>query len=506
MTAITLGTDPIDIETVAAVARGNARIALAPTVRERIAAERAVVERLAQGDAAVYGLNTALGAAVDTRLPPEEIPAFQARALRARSVAVGPPMPREAVRAMMFARLAGFAAGGSGIAPTLMEGWLALLNAGVTPRVPSIGSIGAADLALLAPVALALIGEGEVECQGTSMPAGEALTRIARAPAMLGPKDALALINSNAGSVGTGALALMEARTVLAAMDAAAALNLEGFRGNLSPLDPRASEARPAPGQAQAATRLRALLEGSELWQPGAARRVQDPLCYRCLAPVHGAALSALYRAQRTVEIELRGSGDNPLVLADGTMISTANFDLTALTLAFESLGLALAHLAHMSGERALKLLDPVISGLPRFLTPLGPTRTGFASVQKTVAALDAEIRHLAMPASLGVMVAANGVEDHASMAPRVVAKTSEIVTRLRWLAAIELMVAAQAVDLRAAPLGRHLRQVYESVRSRVPKLEEDRVLGPDIKAIAELIVESEFLSSLSAPGGGEVR
>jgi histidine ammonia-lyase len=490
MASITLGTGSIGIDDVVAVSRRDTPVDLAPAVRARIVAERAVVERLAEGETPIYGLNTALGAAVDTRLPPEEIAAFQARALRARSVGVGSPMPRDAVRAMMFARLAGMIAGGSGASPAMLDGLLALLNYGATPLVPSIGSIGAADLALLAPVALALIGEGDIEYRGARGRAAEALASIGLVPLPLGPKDALALINSNAGSVGPGALALSDARTVLDALDAAAALSLEGFRGNLSPFDPRAAEARPAPGQAQAATRLRALLAGSDLWRAGAARRVQDPLCYRCLTPVHGAVLSALYRTQHTIEIELRGSGDNPLVLADGTMISTANFDLTALTLAFEALGLALAHVARMTGERALKLLDPGFSGLPRFLTPIGPTRSGFAAVQKTVAALEGDIRHLAQPASLGVMTAANGVEDHASMAPRVVAKTADIVQRLRWLAAVELIVAAQAVDLRAAPLGPPLRHVYEAVRARVPKLEEDRVLGTDIEAIAGLIEE----------------
>ena len=490
MASITLGAGSIGIEDVVAVSRRDASVDLAPTLRARIAAERAMVERLAGGETPIYGLNTALGAAVDTRLPPEEIAAFQSRALRARSVGVGPPMQRDAVRAMMFARLAGMAAGGSGISPAVLDGLLTLLNSGATPIVPSIGSIGAADLALLAPVALALIGEGQVEYRGARGQAGEVLASMGLAPVPLGPKDALAIINSNAGSVGLGALALSDARTVLDALDAAAALSLEGFRGNLSPLDPRAAEARPAPGQAQAATRLRALLDGSELWRAGAARRVQDPLCYRCLAPVHGAAISALYRTQRTIEIELRGSADNPLVLTDGTMISTANFDLTALTLAFEALGLALAHAARMSGERVLKLLDPGFSGLPRFLTPIGPTRSGFAAVQKTVAALEGEIRHLALPASLGVMAAANGVEDHASMAPHVVAKTAQIVQRLIRLAAIELMVAAQAVDLRSAPLGAPLRKIHEAVRVRVNKLEDDRALGPDIEAIARLIDE----------------
>jgi histidine ammonia-lyase len=484
-----LGTDWLKIEAVARISRDGTKVALSATARQRIAAERVVVERAATGDAAIYGLTTGLGAAVDTRLPPEDISAFQTRAVRARSVAIGPRLPRETVRAMMVARIAGMAAGGSGISPAVLDGLVALLNAGVHPAVPSIGSIGAADLAPLAHLALPLIGEGEAEYQGSVMPGAEALRRASLSPVTLGPKDGLALINSNAAGVGTGALVLCDAAATLAALDASAALGLEAFRGNLSPLDPRAQKARSAPGQGAATVRMTALLAGSELWQPGIARRVQDPLSFRCIAPVHGAALDALDRATQALEIELNSSGDNPLVIAaDGDMISTGNFDVTALALGVEHLGQALAQAASLCGERTIKLLSPRLSDLPRFLTPRGGTRTGFATVQKTIAALEAEIRHLAMPAALGVRTLADGVEDHASLLPQVVAKTGEIVERLRFLVAIELMVAAQALDLRPAPLGPPLRDIYQAVRSAVPKLDEDRAVGPDIERIATLV------------------
>jgi len=321
------------------------------------------------------------------------------------------------------------------------------------------------------------------------MPGAEALRRAGLTPVTLGPKDGLALINSNAAGVGSGALMLCDAGAVLGALDVSAALGLEGFRGNLSPLDPRAQSTRPAPGQATAAARLTVLLAGSELWQAGVGRRVQDPLSFRCIAPVHGAALDALGRATQALEIELNCSGDNPLVVAtDGDMISTGNFDVTALALDIEHLGQALAQAASLCGERTIKLLSPRFSDLPRFLSPRGGTRTGFATVQKTIAALDAEIRHLAMPAVLGVRAVADGVEDHASLLPQIVAKTAEIAERLRFLVAIELMVSAQALDLRPAHLGPALRKVYEAVRSAVPKLDEDRAVGPDIERIAELV------------------
>jgi histidine ammonia-lyase len=231
--------------------------------------------------------------------------------------------------------------------------------------------------------------------------------------------------------------------------------------------------------------------------QPGGARSVQDPLCFRCVAPVHGAALHAINQAARAVEIELASGGDNPVVLPDGAMLSTGNFDVTALTLEFERLGQALAHAASLCMRRSLKLMSPRSSELPRFLSPLGPTRTGFATVQKTIAALDAEIRHLALPASLAVHAVADGVEDHAGMALRVVEKTAQIVGHMRLLAAIELMVAAQALDLRPAPLGAPMRGAYQAVRGVVAMLEEDRVTGPDIERIASLIADGSLMRAV---------
>lgn len=499
---IELGSARVSIADVAAAARRGTQVVVGPAARERILQERAVVDRLAKGSQAIYGLTTGLGAAVDTRLPAEDVVAFQTRAIRARSVGVGPRLPGDIVRAAMVARAAGMAVGGSGVSLTVLEALVACLNAGVHPEVPAIGSIGAADLAPLAHVALVLIGEGEAEYEGKVVRGHEALRGAGLAPVTLGPKDGLALINANAFGVGAGALALCDADAALRALDVSAGLGLEAFRGNLSSLDPRALKARPAPGQAEAGARLTAVLAGTALWQPGAARRVQDPLSFRCIAPVHGAALDALDRATRALEIELNSAGDNPLVVsADSAMLSTGNFDVTALALEFEHAGQALAQAASLCGERALKLLSPRFSDLPRFLTPHGGTRTGFATVQKTIAALEAEIRHLALPATLGVRAVADGVEDHASLLPQIAAKTGEIVRHLRYLVAVELMVAAQALDLRPAPLGAPLRAAYNAVRAVVSKLDEDRAVGPDIERIAEMVSAGSLaITAATAP------
>jgi histidine ammonia-lyase len=488
--AIELGARRIDIEAVRQAARGAAAVAFDDTARKRIAAARTVIERYAKSDVPVYGLTTGLGAAVDTRLSDADMTVFQAQAIRARSVGVGPRMATDAVRAMIFARLAGLAAGRSGISQAVADALAALLNARVHPLVPGIGSLGASDLAPLAHTGLVLLGEGLAEHDGEILDGKDALKAAGLKPVKLGPKDGIALLNSNGASIGPGALVLADARAVLNALDQAAALSFEGFRGNVSPFDPRLQSLRPAPGQTEAAARMTALLEGSLLWNKGAARRVQDPLGFRCVAQVHGAARTALQAAIEAVEIELNGAGDNPAVLFEsGEILSNANFDMTALVLAFETLGQALAQAATISLYRLFKLMSPSFNDLPRFLTPIGKANNGFATTQKTASALEAEIRHLALPVSLHTAPVADGVEDYAPMTPRVVAKTGEIVDRVRYLAALEMIAAAQAVDLRKLEtIGTGARNAHAMVRTVCAFLDKDRPLGPDIEAIAAKI------------------
>ncbi len=334
------------------------------------------------------------------------------------------------------------------------------------------------------------------------MPGREALGRAGIEPLVLGPKDAIALLNANAFSVGTGALALHDAMLALQAQTAAGALSLEAAGANLSPIDPRVVALRPAPGQAAASRLLLSLLKGSDLLKATRPQRVQDPLSFRCLAPVNGAALDQLARASTAIAADLNGAGDSPAVLVDDQeLMSTVNFDTTATSLAFEGLGLALSHVAAIAVFRIAKLMSPGFSGLPRFLTPKAGARTGFATVQKTASALEAEIRHLALP--LGAMTApvADGVEDYAPMTPRVVEKTREIVHRLTRLAAIELVVAAQAVDLRGGlKLGRGTGRTFAFVRRHVPQLDEDRPTGRDFEHLASAIAAGGLASALAEP------
>ncbi len=484
---------------IAAIARRSARIEVSPDVEDKIAAARAVVERYLAADRPVYGLTTALGAGVDTRLATDDLIAFQMRVPQARAVGVGPALPREAVRAMMAARIAGMAAGGSGVSLPVFAGLVAALNAGFHPVVPSLGSIGAADLAPLAHMGRALLGDGEAELDGTAMPAKDALSKAGLMPLPIGPKDGHVLVVANSLSVGKACLCIEDIERLFDWSLAAVALNFEAFRANVSAFDDRALAARPAFGQREAAARLRELLSGSSLLIDGAARRLQDPLSYRCAPQVWGALLHAIGEARAATEIELASSGDNPVVLVkEGLILSHGNFDMTAFVLAWERLGQAIAHCAAATAYRSMKIMSPGMSELPRFLTPLGQSRTGFATVQKTVSALEAEIRHLAMPVSLTPIPVADGIEDQASMAPSVLSKIEAMIERLRYLVAIELVASAQAVDLRgvAGELGSGTQRAYRKVRQLVLPLEEDRAQGPDFQRVSGFIADTAMKSA----------
>jgi histidine ammonia-lyase len=486
MVTITLGPRPVGIADLVAIARDGAKVALGCAALRRLRRSRAVVDKLAAGEKPIYGLNTGLGAGVDTRLTATEMRDFQARVLVARSVGIGPRFSTAEVRALLAARLIGLTHGAAGLSPVLAERIAAMLNKGVHPVVPSVASVGESDLAPCSHALLPLIGAGQAELGGKVMPGATAMQRAGIKPAKLGPKDGIALVSANAASLGTGALVLHDAAVVLQAQRAALALSLEGFRGNLDPFDPRLAKLRAAPGQAEAAAAVLKLLKGGGLTKRGAARRVQDPLSFRCFPSVHGAAMAALASAMLVLEQELNSGGDNPAVLsADDEMISTGNFDITALVLEFERLGQALAQTAILAAQRIHKMQSQSLTDLPRFLSPRGAMHAGVAGLGKVASALESDIRHLAQPCSLLVLPTADGVEDYATMAPRVVAKTRAIVDKLATIAGLELMVAAQAVDLRkVAKLGTGTQRAYDWVRGLSKFVDGDRSLSTEIEAV----------------------
>jgi histidine ammonia-lyase len=488
---ILLGDLPPSVSDIAAIARTRAHVKLSVGMQTRIQAARDIVETQLASNLPVYGLTTGLGASVDTRLDLADVTAFQQRVPQARAVGVGTPVPVETVRAIMAARLAGFAGGASGISFGVAQTLADALNAGVHPLVYALGSVGEADLAQMSDVTRGLMGHGEAEYEGEILPADEALSRAGFAPLKLGPRDGHAMVSANAYSIAQACLALDDLNRLISWSLSATALAFEAFRAASSVLDPRVLSLRPAFGQVEAGARLMALLSGSALLNEGAARRLQDPLSYRCAPQIWGALLHARDEAAEATDIELRGPGDNPVVLVDdGVLLHNGNFDTTALALSWERLGLAIAQCASATTHRCMQIMSPGISDLPRFLSPMGSSRNGFATVQKTLSALEAEIRHLATPMAFPPIPVADGVEDHASLAPGVLAKTATIIDRFRLLVAIELVVSAQAVELRGVTdtLGEGTARACAVVRGLVAPLTEDRAQGPDFRAMADML------------------
>ncbi|NMM06534.1 aromatic amino acid ammonia-lyase [Polaromonas sp.] len=503
---IEVGTAWVGIDELVRVARVGESVVLAHSARAQVCAARQVVMRLASSGQPIYGLNSALGANTGALLPDSDLQDYQRRAVRARAVAVGPAYDQASVRAMQFARIAGLARGRSGVSPQVLDACIALLNHRVHPVVPRFGSIGVADLPQLSHLALPLFGEGEAEFGGEVLSGCAALERAGLKPVTLGVKDGLALISSNAATTARAALVLHDANAALDAWLAAIALGYEGFRANLSPIHPAAVAARPATGQVEVAQRLRALLQGSALFLPGAARRVQDPVSMRVVAQVHGAAEGMISAARAQVELELNSAADSPLVLAHegkgqadedgGVMLSNGNFHVPALALALDACAIALAQASSLSVARCQRFMSPDLTGLPLQLTRHGPTHSGFATVQKTLTALWAEIRLRANPGSLDYLPVSEGLEDHACMALGVAEKLGEQVERIRYLIAIELLVSAQAVDLREldeAGMGEGARLAYRQLRQIVPVLDEDRPLGPDIDRVERAVAAGLF-------------
>ena len=494
---IEVGANRVSIADLVRVAHDRTAVSLAPAARQKIVAARALVLRLASGGKAIYGLNSALGANTGALLAGNDLEEYQRRAVRARAVAVGPVCDTVSVRAMQFARIAGLSRAGSGVSPDVLDACIAMLNHQVHPLVPRFGSIGVADLPQLSHLALPLFGEGRAEFQGETLSGLQALERAGLAPVKLGMKDGLALISSNAASTARAALVLHEMAAALNAWLTAVALGYEGFRANLSPLHESAVDARPAMGQIAVASQLRQLLKGSALLQPDAARRLQDPVSMRVVAQVHGAAQGMLELACTQVEVELNSAADSPLVLeGEGLMLSNGNFHIPALALALDASAIALAQVSSLSVARSQRFMSPALTGLPLQLTRHGPAHSGFATVQKTLTALWAEIRLRANPGSLDYMPVSEGLEDHACMALGVAEKLGEIVQRVHYLIAIELLIAAQAVDLRhldPATLGEGPRAAYRQLRTIVPMLDEDRPLGPDIDCVQRAVAAGLF-------------
>src|SRR5581483_6125359 len=386
------------------VAVEGAPVEVSAEVLARVEAGRAVVERVLQGDTLVYGLNTYLGHMRDEPVSTEMLLQYQVHMVVGHAGGVGAPLSDQDVRALMLARVAGIARGGSGAHPGALHAILAMLNAGVHPVVPEVGSVGASDLMHMAAVAMVAIGRGEARLQGEILPGAEALARAGLTPYVLQPKDGLALISANGASIGIGALVVRQAQRVAVLADTATALALEAIGGNPSPFEPVAAAAKPLAGQIAAAAHVRDLLDGSYLYDPATTLSVQDPLSFRVVPQVHGALREQIANARHSVEVELNAIDDNPMVsIEEDRLLSTGNFHPMLLALDFEALRIGLAHVGMLSERRMNKILAQRFSDPAFYLQAADdPEQRAFGGLLTySAAALLSELKHLAMPVTL---------------------------------------------------------------------------------------------------------
>jgi histidine ammonia-lyase len=488
-----LNGEQLTIEEVCAVAAGSARATVAAQAVEKMKRSRAVVERLAAGDAAVYGVNTGVGLLADVRIAPSDLDQLQRNVVRSHSAGVGDPLPRAEVRAMMLIRANVLAKGYSGIRPVVAERLCDLLNRGVTPRVPAQGSVGASgDLAPLAHMALVLIGEGEAEYEGVVHAGGEALRRAGLDALTLRAKEGISLINGTQAMLAIGCLELAASEVLADSADVICAMTLDALRGTPRAFDPRLHAARPHPGQMESAARLRQLLEGSEIRQSHiGCRRVQDAYSLRCAPQVHGAIRDSLAEARRIFAIELNAATDNPLVL-DDEIVSGGNFHGEPLAFQLDYLAVALTALAGISERRIDRLVNPALNEeLPPFLAGHPGLESGLMMAQVTAAALVAENRVLSHPASSGSITTSGNKEDFVSMGMTSALKYKNIVRNTRAVLAIEALSAARALDLlRPLTSSLPIERARQRIREVSPPLDADRVLHHDISALEKLLAD----------------
>ena len=498
------------------VALRGRRVALAPEALEAVMKSRRAVEAIANaGDDAprVYGINTGFGALSETRISASDVRALQRNLVRSHSTGIGPNLRVVDVRGMMLLRAQVLALGHSGVRPVLIEILMAMLNEGVTPRVPSQGSVGASgDLAPLAHLALAMIGEGEATLDGAAYTASRALLGAKGIePVVLEAKEGLALINGTQYMTALGTLAVLEAERLCTIADVAGAMSLEALKGSSRPFDPRLHRARPHPGQTTVADNLRALLADSEIAESHKnCGKVQDAYSLRCMPQVHGASRDALGWVRGVLEREVNSVTDNPSVFlsddpdGEADVISGGNFHGQPLALALDLAAMAVAELANISERRVEQLVNPALStGLTPFLAAGSGLHSGFMIAQVASASLVSENKVLCHPASVDSIPSSAGKEDHVSMGSISAKKLLEVVANVKNALAIEIMTAAAGVDQRA-PLkpSRGVTAAQAAVRSRVAPMTEDRPLYEDIASVASLITTGALAAAVSEVTG----
>jgi histidine ammonia-lyase len=498
----------LGVREVVAVAREDAEVQLAPEAMEAMAASAAIVDRLADSDEPVYGVSTGFGSLATTPIPSDRRVDLQRSLIRSHAAGVGPPVEREVVRAMMVLRARSLAMGYSGARPEVASAIVATLNAGLTPIVPEHGSLGASgDLAPLAHCALALMGEGEVlGPDGQRQEAAKAFAAAGIEPIVLRAKEGLALINGTDGILGMLALAIEDLERLLRVADLTAAMSVEALLGTDRAFAADLIALRPHPGQAASGANMHRLLEGSAIVASHRYDdpRVQDAYSLRCAPQVNGAARDALEDARRLAYAELAAAIDNPMILPDGRVESCGNFHGAPVGFACDFLAIAAAEVGAISERRTDRLLDATRShGLPPFLAENPGVGSGLMLGQYTQAAMVAENRRLAAPASVDSLPTSAMQEDHVSMGWGAARKLRASVDNLAGILGIELVAAARGLELRA-PLepAEATGAALARVREEVPGFGEDRWLSPELEAAKRLVRSGSVLDAVEATAG----
>jgi histidine ammonia-lyase len=499
LNALHINGNDLTLEAVREVATDRRPVLLSPDARLGVDRARAVVDEIVASNKVAYAITTGVGKLSDVRIVGDQIRELQINLVRSHSAGVGEPISVPETRAMMLLRANSLAKGYSGVRGVVIDTLCEMLNRGVTPFVPSQGSVGASgDLAPLAHLALALIGEGEcVDAAGLRASSSDALKRAQIKPLTLEAKESISLINGTQGMLAVGTLALLAAETLVDSADVLGGLCCDALKGTDTAFDERIHKARPHSGQMKTAANLRRMLEGSQIRESHReCGRVQDAYSLRCIPQVHGAVRDTLAHCRKVFEIEANSAVDNPLVFITdtrnlaGDVISGGNFHGEPLAFALDFLGIALSALAGISERRIERLVNPALSeGLPPFLAQGAGLNSGFMMPQVTAAALVSENKVLAHPASVDSITTSGNKEDYVSMGMTAAIKLKRIVENTRNVLAIEAMAVAQAIDF-LAPLKTSKRgqAAHAAIRSVCPMMEKDRVMYKDFARLAELI------------------
>ncbi|MGB5133418.1 MAG: histidine ammonia-lyase, partial [Steroidobacteraceae bacterium] len=499
MGKLTIQPGGISLPELRRLARGNDPVALAEGWRKGVDLSLAALgRRLAAGEA-LYGINTGFGKLAKTRIPADELAKLQLYLVRSHAAGVGAALADSTVRLVLVLKAASLARGYSGVRPVLIERLLQLVNAGIHPLVPGQGSVGASgDLAPLAHLSLALIGEGRVRVGGQELDSVKALKNAGIEPLVLGPKEGLALLNGTQVSTALALEALFAAEDLLAASIVSGSMSVDAALGSRVPFDARIHEARGQPAQSAVAAAFRTVLAESEIGHSHEnCDRVQDPYSLRCQPQVAGACLQQISDAARVLAVEANGVSDNPLVFgAEGEVLSAGNFHAEPVAFAADNLALAIAEIGALAERRIALLIDDSLSQLPAFLVRQGGLNSGFMIAQVTAAALASENKSLAHPASVDSLPTSANQEDHVSMATFAARRLHAMAENTRCIVAIELLAAAQGIDFRR-PLksSQTLESAHALLRKQVAFYDHDRHFAPDIAAAKSVISSNELLS-----------